>query len=137
MLLPSEGKICALDLGTAYTGVSISDKDQKVAFLREEIKHKSNMDLLIKLKKILEEENCIGVLLGLPLRLDGKHSPQTKKAIRQIELIRDACGLPICTIDERFSSQEAFVPRMKRVDSRSAQILLENYIASLSNPSGF
>lgn len=128
MSLPLNGKLLALDLGTRRTGVAVSDKDQQVAFLRDEIEHTNNAELLKKLKPLMEE--VVGVVVGLPLWLSGEKSPQTEKVEAQIELIRDKFDLPIQTIDERFSSQEAFAPKMKIVDSRSAQIILENYFNS-------
>lgn len=125
MSLPLNGKLLALDLGTRRTGVAVSDKDQKVAFLRDEIEHANNDELLKKLEPLMQE--VVGVVAGMPLRLSGEKSEQTEKVEQQIKLIEAAFHLPIETIDERFSSQEAFAPKMKVVDSRSAQIILENY----------
>lgn len=126
MSLPSKGKILSLDLGTKRTGVSVSDKDQKVAFLRDELLHESDTDLLAQLKKLLDGEAIVGILVGVPLYLSGENSPQTEKVLKQIEKI-EVFGLPMQKIDERFSTSEAFAPKMKVVDSRSAQIILENY----------
>ncbi len=127
MSLPLNGKLLALDLGTRRTGVAISDKDQQVAFLRDEIEHTSNAELLKKLEPLMQE--VLGVVVGMPLRLSGEKSDQTEKVETQIRLIKNTFGIPVDTIDERFSSQEAFAPKMKVVDSRSAQIILENYFA--------
>jgi putative Holliday junction resolvase len=132
MSLPNKGKILALDLGTRRTGVAISDATQKVAFLRDELEHTSNAELLTKLRTLLSGEVVVGIVAGLPLRLGGEASPQTEKVREQIALIQAEFGLPLETIDERFSTQEAKAPKMKVVDSRSAQILLENYISSIS-----
>ena len=132
MSLPNKGKILALDLGTRRTGVAISDATQKVAFLRDELEHTSNAELLTKLRTLLSGEVVVGIVAGLPLRLGGEASPQTEKVREQIALIQSEFGLPLETIDERFSTQEAKAPKMKVVDSRSAQILLENYISSIS-----
>lgn len=126
MSLPSKGKILALDLGTKRTGVSVSDKDQTVAFLRDELIHDSDADLLDQLTKFLAGETIAGILVGVPLYLSGENSPQTEKVLKQIEKL-ETFGLPIQQIDERFSSMEAFAPKMKVVDSRSAQIILENF----------
>ncbi len=126
MSLPSKGKILSLDLGTKRTGVSVSDKDQTIAFLRDELLHDSDADLLAQLKTLLAGEPIVGILVGVPLYLSGENSPQTEKVLKQIEKL-EVFGLPMQKIDERFSTSEAFAPKMKVVDSRSAQILLENY----------
>lgn len=133
MSLPAKGKILALDLGNRRTGVAVSDKDQKVAFLRDELEHQSDAELLSLLKSLAEQEDFVGILVGMPLRLSGEASPQTIKVEEQIKQIKESLNLPIATIDERFSTQEAFAPKMKVVDSRSAQILLENYFSSLKS----
>lgn len=120
----------ALDLGSKRTGISISDINQKVAFLREEIHHNNNEDLLQKLGIIVEQDGILGFLIGYPLKLNGEKSLQTEKTELQIALIQKKFNLPIFQIDERYTTQEAKSPKMKIVDSRSAQILLENFLSS-------
>ncbi len=127
MSLPLKGKILALDLGTRRTGVSISDADQKIAFLRDELEHTSVGELLAHLKKLTEADDVVGILAGLPLHMNGQRSEQTERVLNQIEKLK-SLNLPIQTIDERLSTEEAFAPKMKIVDSRAAQILLENFI---------
>mgnify|MGYP001606582319 FL=1 len=127
MSLPLKGKILALDLGTRRTGVSISDADQKIAFLRDELEHTSVGELLAHLKKLTEADDVVGILAGLPLHMNGQRSEQTERVLNQIEKLK-SLNLPIKTIDERLSTEEAFAPKMKIVDSRAAQILLENFI---------
>jgi len=126
MSLPLKGKILSLDLGTRRTGVSVSDVDQKIAFLRDEIEHESTDELLNVLKKLCSEEKMVGILAGLPLHMSGAKSEQTERVLQQIETLK-ILELPIETIDERLSTKEAFAPKMKVVDSRAAQILLENF----------
>ncbi|MEK9160294.1 MAG: Holliday junction resolvase RuvX [Patescibacteria group bacterium] len=132
MSLPNKGKILALDLGTKRTGVAVSDKDQQIAFLRDELEHDGDADLLAQLEKLLAGEPIVGILAGVPLYLSGENSPQTEKVLKQIDLL-EKFALPIQKIDERFSTVEAFAPKMKVVDSRSAQIILENYFRTIRN----
>lgn len=127
MSLPLKGKILALDLGTRRTGVSISDVEQKIAFLRDEIEHETIDELPVFLKNLTQEEAIVGILIGLPVHLRGTMSAQTVRVLKQIENIK-SLNLPIQIIDERLSTQEALTPKMKVVDSRAAQILLENFL---------
>lgn len=131
MSLPNKGKILALDLGTRRTGLALSDEKQKIAFLREEIEHENKEELLTRLQEFIKTEKPVGLLVGLPLRLSGEKSPQTKKTEEQIEAIKQSFKLPLQSIDERWSTRMAASPGIKIVDSRSAQILLETYLGSL------
>ena len=119
MSLPLKGKILTLDLGTRRTGVSVSDTDQKIAFLRDEIEHNSTEELMETLKELTKEEPIVGILVGLPLHLNGKPSDQTERVLEQIEKLK-SLNLPLQTIDERLSTEEALAPKMKIVDSRAA-----------------
>lgn len=135
-MLPTKGKLLALDLGSKRTGVSVSDNGQQVAFLRNEIHHENNEDLFRQLAELLEGETIVGLVVGYPLKLNGEKSPQTEKTEIQIQAIQEQFNLPMATVDERYTSQEAKTPKMKVVDSRSAQILLENFLFSQHRKSG-
>lgn len=133
-MLPKKGKILALDIGTRRTGVAISDSEQRVAFARPEIEHTSQKEGIEKILKLIEQEDIIGCIAGLPTKLDGSHTQQTNKVedfITKLEEIR-----PVLRVDERLSTEFAknlhgFVTKDTRWDSRAAQILLETYISSL------
>lgn len=133
MLLPNKGKILSLDIGTRRTGVAISNSDQQVAFIREEITHENQDELFDKLNIIKDREEIVGFLVGLPLNMQGKETQQTKYTLRVIETLNEF-NLPIRKIDERLSSKEASAKQnnsKKPIDSQAAQILLESYLSSL------
>ena len=48
-----------------------------------------------------------GVVIGLPLHLDGGEGEQARKAIRFGEKIREHLGLPVATWDERMTTAQA------------------------------
>lgn len=48
-----------------------------------------------------------GVVLGLPLHLDGGEGTQARKAIRFGEKVRERLGLPVTMWDERMTTAQA------------------------------
>ncbi|MBT4384282.1 Holliday junction resolvase RuvX [Candidatus Peregrinibacteria bacterium] len=129
MSLPNKGKILSLDLGTKRTGVALSDPSQRVAFPRDEIEHDSLESLIESLSVIIESEKVVGILVGLPLTLSGTESEQTRIAKEYSGKISEHFNLPIDSMDERFTTQEALKKmQSKTVDSDVAQILLVHYL---------
>lgn len=134
MQLP-KGKILALDLGTRRTGVALSDSEQRVAFARPELEHADKKEALEAIKTLITNENIQSCLIGLPVKLDGSRTEQTEKVEEWIQEIEKLC--PVLRVDERLSTEFAknlhgFETKDKHWDSRSAQILLETHLASLS-----
>ncbi len=68
-----------------------------------------------------------GIVIGLPLHLDGGEGEQARKAIRFGDRIRERLGLPVETWDERMTTAQAErhliesgVSRAKRKDIRDS-----------------
>lgn len=119
MSLPPRGKILALDLGQRRTGLSISDEAQNIAFIRDEIEHKTETELLNEIFQIVSEEQIKGLIIGNPLGMQGQKTQQTEWNQSIVEKLR-VLELPMLLIDERLSS-------MGRRDSEAAQELLNTY----------
>lgn len=133
MSLPSKGKLLALDIGTKRTGLSISDEDQSVAFTRPELSHSTEQELLTSLQSFVEDEAIKGVIVGLPLNLEGKETEQTSKTKSTIKKLESFLSIPIISMDERLTTKQAKQKQEKPehyVDSLAAQILLETYFSS-------
>lgn len=131
-MLPFPGKILALDLGTRRTGLALSDAKQRVAFSRPEIEHKNTDELIKALQSFLKEDPAVGLLLGRPTKLSGEETEQTRLVEEAADALK-VLGLPLEFMDERLTTEFAkdlhgFETRDKHVDSRSAQILLENHL---------
>ncbi len=133
-MLPKEGRILALDIGTRRTGVALSDSKQRVAFLKPEIEHKTPEEAILQIEQICSEEDIKGIIAGVPLKLDGTETAQTHAVREFIQHIKKI-GLPIQEMDERLTSEfakknEGMNKKKNPVDSLSAQILLEYYLQS-------
>lgn len=127
--LPKKGKLLALDLGTRHTGVAITDELQRVAFLRPEINHKDLQELKITLDELIKDEVVTGIIVGSPVKLDGKETTQTQITKDNISALK--LDLPILFVDERLTT--AFASQTQQKDSRSAQIMLERYLELIQN----
>ena len=71
--------LSGLDFGDKTIGIAISDKTHTIATPIETLKRKGIKKDIAALKKLFEEYNVGGVVLGLPLSLNGEENERTKK----------------------------------------------------------
>jgi putative Holliday junction resolvase len=140
--LPTGGKLLGLDVGTKTIGIAVCDTGWHFAGPSETIRRtKFTQDLAI-LRRIVEHEHAVGLVVGLPLNMDGSDSPRTQ-SVRAFARNLAPLGLPILLWDERWSTQaveramiEADVSRAKRaekVDALAAAHILQGAIDALVN----
>lgn len=132
---PRTGRFLGIDWGARRVGVAISDKDQEFIFTRPQITN-NNLQLTIdQILDITKSEKIVGIVIGLPIRIDGSESETTKMVRAFAEFLAGHTDLPIVFIDESLSSFEASenllgVKKVKqKLDSESARVILENAIA--------
>jgi putative Holliday junction resolvase len=103
-LLPPSAPIVGLDLGEKTIGVAVSDATRTVASPLELIRKVKFTDDANALFKLMESRGAAGVVIGLPINMDGTEGPrcQSSRAFgRNLLRLRD---LPIAFWDERMSS---------------------------------
>ena len=145
--LPDAGKLAGLDVGTRTIGLAICDAGWHFAGPSETIRRtKFTLDLEA-LKGFLVREHVVGLVVGLPLNMDGTDSPRTQ-SVRAFARNLAPLEMPILLWDERWSTQaveramiDADISRAKRsekVDSLAAAHILQGAIDALVNlpPSG-
>ena len=144
--LPNQGIIIGLDPGSKTLGVAASDNLQLTAHPVETIQRgKKLAPTLTRLFELFDERGAIGIVMGLPLNMDGSAGPRVQSAralARHILQIRD---VPIAFQDERMSSQmaeramlEADLSRARRaelIDKSAAAIILQTAIDRIANAS--
>lgn len=139
------GKLAGLDVGTRTIGVAICDAGWHFAGPLETIRRTKFTHDLEALRKILEREHIAGMVVGLPLNMDGSDSPRTQ-SVRAFARNLAPLDLPILLWDERWSTQaveramiEADVSRARRaekVDALAAAHILQGAIDALVNLPG-
>jgi putative Holliday junction resolvase len=125
---PKTGRLIGIDWGGRSIGVAASDPDRKFVFVRPPI---TNRESRIAIRDLIRSENVVGVVLGLPLRLDGTDSPTTKRVRKFAADLAAQTDIPIILFDESLTSFEAAENGADAggLDSESARVLLENAIA--------
>jgi len=123
--LPQRGALVGLDLGEKTIGVAVSDATRTVASPLELIRKIKFTDEAHRLFALMEGRGAGGVVIGLPVNMDGTEGPrcQSARAFGR-NLLRLRPDLPIAFWDERMSSMavnrvlidEADVTRARRAD---------------------
>ena len=136
------GKLAGLDIGTKTVGLAICDAGWHFAGPAETIRRTKFTQDLAALKAFVEREHVVGLVVGLPLNMDGTDSPRTQ-SVRAFARNCAPLGLPILLWDERWSTHaveramvDADVSRAKRaekVDALAAAHILQGAIDALVN----
>lgn len=139
--LPGGGRLIGLDLGTKTIGTALCDAGWSFASPAGTIrrtKFTADKDALVRL---IAAERVAGIVLGLPLNLDGSESPRSQSTRAFARNIADL-ALPLLLWDERWSTQavermmiDADISRAKRaerVDTLAAAHILQGAIDALA-----
>ena len=142
-LLPRFKSLIGLDLGTKTIGIAVSDTLWSVATPRETIKRKKFGLDCDALDIIFNSTDTGGIILGLPMNMDGSEGPRcqaTRAFARNLSL---RCPIPIAFWDERLSSiaaeramLEADMSRAKRadnIDHVAASFILQGALDRIGN----
>ena len=143
--LPSGGKLGGLDVGTKTIGLAICDSGWHFAGPVETVRRGKFAKDLATLHLFIDCEKIAGLVVGLPLNMDGTDSPRTQ-SVRAFARNLAPLELPILLWDERWSTQaveramiSADVSRAKRaekVDALAAAHILQGAIDALANLPG-
>jgi putative Holliday junction resolvase len=136
------GKLAGLDVGSKTIGVAICDAGWHFAGPVETLRRAKFTQDLQALREVLVREQIAGIVVGLPLSMDGSDSPRTQ-SVRAFARNLAPLDLPILLWDERWSTQaveramiEADVSRARRaekVDALAAAHILQGAIDALVN----
>lgn len=140
--MPLRGRLIGLDVGSKTIGTALCDAVWTIASPATLIRRvKFSLDK-IALETLMTREHVVGMVIGLPLNLDGTDSPQTQST-RAFARNMAVLGLPILLWDERWSSAAverqmiaADISRAKRavrVDSAAAAYILQGAIDRLAS----
>ncbi len=139
--LPERGRLLGLDVGTRTIGTALCDSSWTIASPAELLVRSKFTADLDRLRRLAAEQSVTGMVIGLPLSLDGSDSPRTQ-SIRAFARNADALGLPILLWDERWSTQavtrtllDADASRARRaelVDKMAAAYILQGAIDALA-----
>ena len=139
--LPDGGVLLGLDLGTKTIGTALCDAGWSFATAAKTLAKGKFARDRAALEEIVQARSVAGVVIGLPLNMDGSSGPRAQ-ASRSFARNLDCLGLPVLLWDERWSTTSAERDmiaqdtsrrkRAERIDSHAAAIILQGAIDRLA-----
>ena len=138
--LPNGGRLIGLDVGTKTIGTALCDAGWSFASPAMLIRRTKFQKDKAALAEIIKAQAVVGLVIGLPINLDGSESPRSQSTRAFAQNLKDM-GLPILLQDERWSTVavtrtliEQDASRAKRaelVDKMAAAYILQGAIDAL------
>ncbi|QDZ07387.1 Holliday junction resolvase RuvX [Sphingomonas panacisoli] len=138
--LPEGGRLLGLDVGTKTIGTALCDAGWSFASPAELIRRTKFTADKAQLIAMIGGQAVKGLVVGLPLNLDGSDSPRTQSTRAFARNLTDL-ALPILLWDERWSTQAverqmiaedlSRAKRAERVDKLAASYILQGAIDAL------
>lgn len=128
--LPSMRALAGLDLGTKTIGVAVSDPFLSVSTPLETIRRVKFTQDAAALQKILTHRSVGGLVLGLPMNMDGSEGPRaqaTRAFARNLDRLID---MPITFWDERLSTVAAERALLEADTSRKRRAEVIDHVAA-------
>jgi len=136
-------RVLSIDYGEKRVGLALSDLLQIIAKPFDTLLYKTDDDLIKNILNIAETNIVSKIIVGIPLTLKGKHSEQTNKVLKFINLLKNQSSIPVEQYDERLSSIQAKRTLVMQgiktghnkseVDKTAAAIFLQGYLDGQSN----
>ena len=142
--LPKKSRLLGLDVGRKTIGLAVSDSDMKIATTVGTIRRSKFTKDVKNLDAIITERQVNGLVLGLPISMDGNEGPACQ-SVRQFAVNLDnILEIGITFWDERLSTsaverlliKEADLSRNRRseiIDKMAATYILQGALDSLSS----
>ena len=142
--LPQTGPLLGIDPGAKSIGVACSDGLRMIATPVEIIaRGKKLRPAMQRLFELYDERGCVGLIMGLPLNLDGSSGPRVQAAKALAHNLLQERDIPLVFQDERLSSAEAErvmlaadmsrARRAETIDASAAAIILQTALDRLAN----
>ncbi len=132
------GRILGVDYGRRRIGIAISDPSQVLATTLKTIEVLSRSALIKEIKRILQENHVVGVVVGMPYNLNGTVSKRGEEVVSFIDSLAKECKLPTFSWDERWTTVSAHKtlrelgksPSKSRnkVDQMAAAFMLQSFL---------
>ena len=140
---PENSRLIGLDLGRKRIGVSICDEKQSIATPFKTINKTNTNELIEELKKLINEYDIKGIIIGNPINMDGSLGRSAQSVNDVSNNIDKAIDVDVCLWDERLSTVGAFnissqldinvSKREKTIDQNAAAFILQGAIDFLKN----
>ena len=140
-------KILAVDYGDSRTGLAVCDSGEILATpIKPQIEEKAMAKVAAKICEAAQANGAQLIVVGLPRNMDGTEGARAQKSRKLGDLVAKMSGLHVRMWDERqttitaagfLSESGTFGKKRKAIlDSVSASVILENYLAWRKNHPG-
>lgn len=132
-------RVLGIDYGEKRVGLSISDPSRIFAQTLCTVDRPRHGDQRVvdRIKELVKQHEIAEIVIGWPLRLNGREGIQTQKVARFVDLLIDL-ALPVHKWDERLSTTSADrvlsqagvrgKARRQKVDQLAAVIILQAWL---------
>ncbi len=143
--MPLGGVLLGLDLGSKTIGTALCDAGWSFATAGKTLPRGKFTRDRAALEEICKARSVAGIVLGLPLNMDGSAGPRAQASrafARNLAGDQNGLGLPVLLWDERWSTTAAERDmiaqdtsrrkRAERIDSHAAAVILQGAIDRLA-----
>jgi putative Holliday junction resolvase len=138
--LPNGGRLIGLDVGTKTIGTALCDAGWSFASPATLVRRTKFQKDKAALVEVMTKQAVVGLVIGLPINLDGSESPRSQSTRAFAQNLKDL-GHPILLWDERWSTVAAErvlieqdfsrAKRADRIDNHAAAVILQAAIDAL------
>ena len=136
--IKKKSRLLGVDPGCKRIGIAISDENKIVATPYTTIIRENYVNLVSQIKKIINENQIDGIVIGNPINMDGSEGPSSQSAKDLAKNLSKDITENITLWDERLSSQGAFnlsnelainsSKKVKKLDQNAAQFILQGVL---------
>jgi putative Holliday junction resolvase len=132
-------RILAVDFGDARTGLAATDWTGTIPVPLPRLDLRDQTALVAAIAEVVRDRETEVVVVGMPLGSDGTSGQRAQRTAAFCRLLQAALPIPVATVDESFSTDEAHerlkagglkaAQRKRLADSTAALVVLERYRA--------
>ena len=136
--IKKKSRLIGIDPGRKRIGIAISDENKIVATPYTTLIKENYPNLVSQIKKIINENQIDGIVIGNPINMDGSEGPSSQSAKDLAKNLSKDITENITLWDERLSSQGAFnlsnelainsSKKVKKLDQNAAQFILQGVL---------
>ena len=136
--IKKKSRLIGIDPGGKRIGIAISDENKIVATPYTTLIKENYPNLVSQIKKIINENQIDGIVIGNPINMDGSEGPSSQSAKDLAKNLSKDITENITLWDERLSSHGAFnlsnelainsSKKLKKLDENSAQFILQGVL---------
>ena len=136
--IKKKSRLIGIDPGGKRLGIAISDENKIVATPYTTLIKENYTSLVSQIKKIIDENQIDGIVIGNPINMDGSEGPSSQSAKDLAKNLSKDITENITLWDERLSSQGAFnlsnelainsSKKVKKLDQNAAQFILQGVL---------